>query len=83
MIEKARQCGPVFGGWPDAEMRLLEAPLMVMLSNDDFVRPEHALQLFNVVPSGRISILPVIDQSATVTRSDWVTTMRVDFFDAA
>ena len=56
---------------------------MVMLGNNDFVRPEHALQLFKVVPSGRISILPVIDQSATVTRSDWVTTMRVDFFDAA
>ena len=64
-------------------MRLLEAPLMVMLGNNDFVRPEHALQLFKVVPSGRISILPVIDQSSTVTRSDWVTTMRVDFFDAA
>ena len=64
-------------------MRLLEAPLMVMLGNDDFIRPEHALQLFGVVRSGRISILPVIDQSATVTRSDWVTAMRVDFFDAA
>ena len=56
---------------------------MVMLGNDDFIRPEHALQLFKVVRSGRISILPVIDQSSTVTRSDWVTAMRVDFFDAA
>ena len=56
---------------------------MVMPGNDDFIRPEHALQLFRVMPSRRIAILPGSDHSATVTRSDWVTALLVDIFDAA
>lgn len=83
LIEKIKAMWVSFQGWPDAEMRSLKAPLMVMLGDDDFIRPEHALELFRMVPSGRLAILPGSDHSAPVTHSDWVTAMLVDFFDAA
>lgn len=82
LIHKVKAMWVGFKGWSDAEMRLLKAPLMVMLGDDDFIRPEHALELFRMVPSGRLAILPGSDHSAPVTRSDWVTAMLVDFFDA-
>ena len=46
LIEKIKAMWAGFKGWSDAEMRLLKAPLMVMLGDDDFIRPEHALELF-------------------------------------
>lgn len=82
LIEKVKSMWVGFKGWPDAEMRSLKAPLMVMLGDNDLIRPEHALELFRMVPSGRLAILPGSDHSAPVTRSDWVTAMLVDFFDA-
>ena len=83
LVDKVKAMWAGFKGWSDAEMRLLKAPLMVKLGDDDFIRPEHALELFRMVPSGRLAILPGSDHSAPVTRSDWVTAMLVDFFDAA
>ena len=56
---------------------------MVILGDEDIIRPEHALELFRKVPSGRLAILPGSDHSAAVTRAKWVNAMLVDFFDAA
>lgn len=83
LIEKVKAMWTGFKGWSDAEMRSLKAPLMVMLGDDDVIRPEHALELFRMVPSGRLAILPGSDHSAPVTRNDWVTSMLVDFFNSA
>lgn len=82
LIAKAKAMWVGFKGWSDAEMRSLKAPLLVMLGDKDVIRPEHALELFRMVPSGRLAILPGSDHSAPVTRSDWVAAMLVDFFDA-
>ena len=82
LIEKVKAMWAGFKGWPEAEIRSLKAPLMVMLGDDDFIRPEHALELVRMVLMGRLAILPGSDHSAPVTHSDWVTAMLVDFFDA-
>lgn len=82
LVEKVKAMYFGFEGWSEAEMRSLKAPLMVMLGDDDFLRPEHALELVKMVPSGRLAILPGSDHSAPVTRADWVTDMLIDFFDA-
>lgn len=82
LIEKVKAMWAGFEGWPDAEMRSLKAPLMVMLGDDDFIRPEHALELFKMVPSGSLAILPGSDHSAPFIRAEWVAAMLIDFFDA-
>ena len=82
LIEKEKAMYASFRGWSEAEMRSLKAPLMVMLGDNDFLRPEHALELFRMVPNGRLAILPGSDHSVPVTRSDWVTAMLVEFFGA-
>lgn len=82
LIEKVKAMYFGFKGWSDAEMRSLKAPLMVMLGDDDFTRPEHALELFRMVPHGRLAILPGSDHSAPVIRAEWVAAMLIDFFDA-
>ena len=82
LIEKAKAMWVGFKGWSEAEMRTLKAPLMVMLGDDDFLRPEHALELFRMAPNRRLAVLPGSDHSAPTTRVDWVAAMLIDFFDA-
>lgn len=82
LIEKLKVMWACFKGWSSAEIGSLKAPLMVMLGDGDVIRPEHALELFRMVPNGRLAILPGSDHSAPVTRVDWVTSMLLDFFDA-
>ncbi len=82
LVEKIKVMWAGFNGWSDTEMQTLRAPLMVMLGDEDIIRPEHAMELFRKVPRGRLAILPGSDHSAPVTRAKWVNAMLVDFFDA-
>jgi pimeloyl-ACP methyl ester carboxylesterase len=82
LIDKVKAMYFAFAGWSEDEMRALKAPLLVMLGDADFTRPEHALELFRMVPNGRLAVLPGSDHSAPITRSEWVTAMLIDFFDA-
>lgn len=82
LIDKIKAMYFAFNGWSEDEMRSLKAPLLVMLGDADFTRPEHALELFRMVPNGRLAVLPGSDHSAPITRSEWVTAMFIDFFDA-
>jgi pimeloyl-ACP methyl ester carboxylesterase len=82
LLEKVKEMWAGFKGWSEADLRVLKAPLMVMLGDNDFILPEHALSLFRMVKNGRLAILPGSDHSAPLVRSEWVTAMLVDFFDA-
>jgi pimeloyl-ACP methyl ester carboxylesterase len=82
LVEKFKAMYANFQGWSEAEIRTLKAPLMVMMGDRDFLRPEHALELFRMAPNRRLVVLPGSDHSAPVTRVDWVASMLLDFFDA-
>ena len=82
LVEKIKAMWASFNGWSDAEIGSLKASLMVMLGDNDVIRPEHALELFRMAPNRRLAVLPGSDHSAPVTRVDWVANMLLDFFDA-
>lgn len=82
LIDKARDMYFSFEGWQEADLRRLEAPLLVMLGDQDFVRLEHAVELFRMVPQGRLAVLPGSDHGVPVARAEWVAAMLQDFFNA-
>jgi len=43
---------------PDLDIRSIQAPTLVMDGDRDVVRPEHAVELFRLLPHARLSILP-------------------------
>ena len=47
-----------FADWPDADIRSIQAPTLVVVGDRDVVRPEHALEMSRLLPHGRLSILP-------------------------
>ena len=82
LLEKEKEMYFAFRGLRKAELSSLAAPLQVMLGDQDFTRLEHAVELFQLVPHGRLAVLPGSDHSAPVTRSEWVLSMLLDFFAA-
>lgn len=43
---------------PDASIRTIRAPTLVVAGDRDVIRPEHALELSRTLPHGRLAILP-------------------------
>jgi len=66
---------------PD-DLKTIKAPVLVMIGDADIVRPEHAVEMFRLIPNAKLGIVPVSDHFAFVQRSDWIFAMTKAFLDA-
>jgi pimeloyl-ACP methyl ester carboxylesterase len=42
----------------DEDIKAIRAPAFVMIGDEDVVRPEHAVELYRLLPHARLAILP-------------------------
>ena len=82
LIGKAKAMWRGFGGWDANDMRAIAAPVMLIVGDRDFVRLDHALELFRMIPDARLAVLPGTDHAAPFTRAEWIAPMVVDFLEA-
>ncbi len=47
-----------FTDWPDAAIRSIQAPTLVMIGDEDVTKPEHAVEMYRTLPHARLIILP-------------------------
>jgi pimeloyl-ACP methyl ester carboxylesterase len=47
-----------FQDWPADAMRSIAAPTLIMIGDADIVRPEHAVEMFRLLPHARLAIFP-------------------------
>ncbi len=47
-----------FRNWPDAAIRSITAPSFVVIGDQDVTLPEHAVEMYHVLPHARLAILP-------------------------
>jgi len=47
-----------FKDWKDDDIRSIQAPTMILGGDDDVVRPEHLVEMYRLLPHGRLVILP-------------------------
>lgn len=47
-----------FEDWPAEDMRSIEAPTLILIGDADSVRPEHAVEMFRLLPRARLAVLP-------------------------
>jgi pimeloyl-ACP methyl ester carboxylesterase len=47
-----------FADWKAADIRSITAPALIVGSDQDVVRPEHALEIARLLPRGRLAIFP-------------------------
>jgi pimeloyl-ACP methyl ester carboxylesterase len=58
MFERDSHRMQTFKDWKDDDIRAIKMPTMLVLGDHDVIRPEHAVQMFRLLPHGRLVILP-------------------------
>jgi pimeloyl-ACP methyl ester carboxylesterase len=64
------------------DIKSIKAPTMVMLGDADIVRPEHAVEMFRLLPHGQLAVLPASDHFAPMQRPAWISSMTRAFLVA-
>jgi pimeloyl-ACP methyl ester carboxylesterase len=60
----------------------IAAPTMVMIGDGDIVRPEHAVEMFRLLPHAQLAILPATDHMTFVKNAEPAAGMITAFLDA-
>lgn len=71
-----------FKDWPAEDIRSIRAPTLILIGDSDVVRPEHAVEMFRLLPHGQLAILPGTDHMALVNRDDLLLDLIAPFLDA-
>jgi pimeloyl-ACP methyl ester carboxylesterase len=70
-----------FRSWSPEVIRSIAAPTLVMIGDADIVRPEHAVELFRLLPHAQLAVLPGTDHMNLVERVGWQASMIDAFLD--
>jgi pimeloyl-ACP methyl ester carboxylesterase len=73
--DKCRDRMLEFKDWPEDDIKSIQAPTLVMIGDTDVIRPEHALEMFRLLPHGQLAILPGTDHMSIVKRVGWQVSM--------
>ncbi|MGE5663086.1 MAG: alpha/beta fold hydrolase [Deltaproteobacteria bacterium] len=71
-----------FKDWRAQDIKSITAPTMVMIADGDIVMPEHAVEMFRLLPHAQLAVLPGTDHMSLVTRAEWQFSMIEAFLDA-
>ncbi len=80
--DKAAQRMRDFKDIPEASLRAIAAPTLVICGDADVVRPEHAVALMRLIPHAQLAIFPGTDHMAMMTRAATLVPMLNAFLDA-
>ncbi|MFK8332664.1 alpha/beta fold hydrolase [Pseudomonas sp. BJa5] len=79
MHDKAAQRMRAFKDIADDAIRGVVAPALVLVGDADVIRPEHAVELFRLLPGAQLAVLPGTDHMQLTTRTDWLAGMLERF----
>jgi pimeloyl-ACP methyl ester carboxylesterase len=60
MYEKDKKRMVEFKDWKTEDIHSINAPVLIIIGDEDVVSPEHAVEMFRLIPHSRLSILPGI-----------------------
>jgi pimeloyl-ACP methyl ester carboxylesterase len=93
LVAKVLQLEREFEGWPEEDLRAIDAPALVIVGDADIVRPEHAVQMFRLLgggvagdlvglPDSQLAVLPGTTHGTLVNRAEWLVSMIEAFLAA-
>jgi len=53
-LEKVKHALMSFKGWPASDIQVIKAPTLIILGDDDVMRPEHAVEMFHLLGGARV-----------------------------
>jgi pimeloyl-ACP methyl ester carboxylesterase len=77
----AKVCAIQWGGFSDKELASIEAPLLIVLGDHDFVRLEHSVETLKRIPSAELAVIPNAGHFALFSESQRVIPVVADFLN--
>lgn len=81
LVAKVMHQALAFTGWSPADLRGISALTLVIAGDDDIVRPEHAVELFRLIPNCRLAVLPETDHALLIDRAELLVPILTAFLD--
>jgi pimeloyl-ACP methyl ester carboxylesterase len=82
LVKKVMDMALTFPGWRPEDLQAINSPTLVMIGDADIVRPEHAVEMFRLLPRARLAVLPGTDHFLRLQNPEWLLSMIVDFLEA-
>lgn len=79
--DKAAQRMRDFKDIPIDAMRSITSPAFVVVGDADVIRPEHAVEMFRVLPHAQLAVFPGTDHMHVTARTEWLVPMINTFLD--
>jgi pimeloyl-ACP methyl ester carboxylesterase len=57
-------------GWTAEEIRSIAAPTFLVIGDQEFVRLDHAAEMLDLLPDGRLAVLPATRHTEVMLRTD-------------
>lgn len=81
--DKAAQRMRDFADIPEAQVRSIKSPALVVVGDRDVVLPEHAATLSRLIANSQLAVLPGTDHMSLTKRVDWLVPMIETFLAVA
>ncbi len=82
LLRKVMDMGLAWKGWRSEDIRSIKVPVLVINGDADIVRPEHAVEMFRLLPHSQLAMLPGTDHEMIMQRAGLLLPMILTFFDA-
>jgi pimeloyl-ACP methyl ester carboxylesterase len=82
LVAKVKNMGLGFKGFAREEMKSIKAPVLITLGDRDAVRPEHAVEMFRLLPNAQLAIFPGADHFLRFQDPEKLLTTVAAFLDA-
>jgi pimeloyl-ACP methyl ester carboxylesterase len=82
LVKKIKNMVNDFKGYPAAEVKTIKAKTIIMQGDRDGTRPEHAVELFRLIPNSQLAIFPGGDHFILFSNPKLVISSLASFLDA-
>jgi pimeloyl-ACP methyl ester carboxylesterase len=81
LVRKFRASALGFAGYTPDDLRAIRSPVLIMQGDRDGVRPEHAVEMFRLIPDARLAFYPGGDHFLPWSDSEWVLSTLTRFLN--
>lgn len=82
LVAKVKKMGLEFKGFTRDEMKAITAHVLITLGDHDGVRPEHAVEMYRLIPNSQLAIFPAADHFMILQKPDKLLPTIAAFLDS-
>jgi pimeloyl-ACP methyl ester carboxylesterase len=82
LVAKVKRLGLEFKGFTRDDLKSIKAHVLITIGDRDFVRPEHAVEMYRLIPNSQLAVFPSADHFLIWQNPDRLLPTVAAFLDA-